>query len=362
MRRHWLRPLDKYVLTEFLKILAATTLGFPVLVIVIDVTENLDKYLQRHLQTWDIVQAYAYSVPDTMFLVLPASVLFATVFAIGGFTRHSELTAAKASGISFHRFIAPIFAGAVIATVLGLVLSAAVPPANARKFELLQERKFRNDVNRFNFAFAGDEGRVYKITAADVLKRTLEGVEIDRKGLGPDYPTWIITARSAKYSTRRGWLLTNGVAHVMTGDSTNFAIAFDSLRDRHFREEPVHLMANPKAPEEMGYEDLGNFITAMERSGSDVNKLRTERMLKIAIPFTCIIIMMFGAPLATSNQRGGAAYGAGVSLGTTVVFLMLVQLTQAIGDKGIVLPELAAWLPGILFGVVGAVLLLRVRT
>ena len=362
MRHRWLRPLDKYVLTEFLKILAATTLGFPVLVIVIDITENLDKYLQRHLRPWDIAQAYAYSVPDTMFLVLPASVLFATVFAIGGFTRHSELTAAKASGISFHRFIAPIFIGAVIATALGLVLSAAVPPANARKYELLQERKFRNDVNRFNFAFAGDEGRVYKITAADVLKRTLDGVEIERKGLGPDYPTFIITARAAKYSARRGWLLRTGVAHVLTGDSTNFAIAFDSMRDRHFREEPVHLMANPKAPEEMGYEDLGNFIRAMERSGSDVNKLRTERMLKITIPFTCIIIMMFGAPLATSNQRGGAAYGAGVSLGTTVVFLMLVQLTQAIGDKGIVLPELAAWLPGILFGVVGAVLLVRVRT
>ena len=121
-------------------------------------------------------------------------------------------------------------------------------------------------------------------------------------------------------------------------------------------------MADTKAPEEMGWSDLGAFIVAMERSGSDVNKLRTARMLKLAIPVTCIIIMMFGAPLATSNQRGGAAFGAAVSLGTTVVFLMLLQLTQAIGDKGIVQPELAAWLPGILFGLIGAVLLARVRT
>jgi lipopolysaccharide export system permease protein len=112
----------------------------------------------------------------------------------------------------------------------------------------------------------------------------------------------------------------------------------------------------------MGWTDLGKFITEMERSGSDVNKLRTERMLKIAIPATCIIIMMFGAPLATSNQRGGAAYGAAVSLGTTIIFLMLVQLTQAVGDKGIVQPELAAWLPSILFGIIGGVLLARVRT
>ena len=47
---------------------------------------------------------------------MPAAVLFATVFAIGGFTRHSEVTAAKASGISFYRLILPIMVGAVLAT------------------------------------------------------------------------------------------------------------------------------------------------------------------------------------------------------------------------------------------------------
>ena len=86
-------------------------------------------------------------------------------------------------------------------------------------------------------------------------------------------------------------------------------------------------------------------------------------MLKIAIPATCLIIMLFGAPLATSTQRGGGtAFGVGISLGTTVIFLMLVQLTQAIGSKGLVPPNLAAWIPGLLFGLVGVVLLARVRT
>ena len=139
-------------------------------------------------------------------------------------------------------------------------------------------------------------------------------------------------------------------------------MTFDSLRDKPLTEPPKTLHANQKAPDEMGYVDLGNFITAMERSGTDVNQLRVERMLKIAIPATCIIIMLFGAPLATSSKRGGAAYGVGVSLGTTVIFLMLVQLTQAIGGKGLVNPELAAWLPGMLFLAVGAALLARVRT
>ena len=42
-----LKPLDRYVLSEWMKIFAGTALGFPVLVIVIDLTEKLDKYLSR---------------------------------------------------------------------------------------------------------------------------------------------------------------------------------------------------------------------------------------------------------------------------------------------------------------------------
>ena len=44
-----LRPLDRYVASEFIKIFIATALGFPLLVIVIDLTDRLGKYLNRHL-------------------------------------------------------------------------------------------------------------------------------------------------------------------------------------------------------------------------------------------------------------------------------------------------------------------------
>jgi lipopolysaccharide export system permease protein len=90
--------------------------------------------------------------------------------------------------------------------------------------------------------------------------------------------------------------------------------------------------------------------------------LRVERALKIAIPVTCLIIALFGAPLATSTQRGGAAFGVGISLATTVIFLMMIQLTKAIGGKGLIDPDLAAWIPNAVFAVIGVVLLARVRT
>jgi lipopolysaccharide export system permease protein len=113
----------------------------------------------------------------------------------------------------------------------------------------------------------------------------------------------------------------------------------------------------------MRYQELSRFITALERSGSsEVNRFKVEKALRIAIPVTCLIIAIFGAPLATTTQRGGAAYGIGVSLGVTVIFLMLIQLTKAIGGGGLLPPNVAAWMPNAVFGLTGAFLLARTRT
>ena len=113
---------------------------------------------------------------------------------------------------------------------------------------------------------------------------------------------------------------------------------------------------------DLTYADLTRVIASVERSGSNANLLRVERALKLAVPATCIIIALFGAPLATSTKRGGSAFGIAVSLATTMIFLVLIQLTRAIGGKGVIPPDLAAWIPALVFGSVGFVLLARVRT
>jgi lipopolysaccharide export system permease protein len=359
------RPLDRYVFLEFWKIFVSTALGFPLLLVVIDLTDNLNKYLSRNLPRENIIMSYVYWLPDSMFMVLPAAVLFATVFSIGGFTRHSEITAAKASGISFYRLITPILLGAIIACGLDLALGEVVPITNQRRADLLQEKSAQTtQTTRYNFAFAGEYGRVYKVGSLNTGAGSMDQTQIERKGSGAEYPTYVLTAKTARYDARRGnWTLGGGYMEVVPDTTpTSFAVAFDSLRDRRFTERPIEMMAKPRSPEEMRYEELTRFIRAQERSGSDANLLRVERALKIAIPATCLIIALFGAPLATSTQRGGTAYGIGISLATTVVFLMLIQLTKAIGGKGLIPPDLAAWIPGVLFGIIGLVLMARVRT
>jgi lipopolysaccharide export system permease protein len=112
----------------------------------------------------------------------------------------------------------------------------------------------------------------------------------------------------------------------------------------------------------MRYAELGRYIEALRRSGSDANKLAVERALKISVPFACIFIAMFGAPLALTGPRSGVAYGLAVALATTFVCLILFQLSRAVGASGAIPPTVAAWIPNLLVGVAGAGLLARTRT
>ncbi len=361
--KHFLRPLDRYVFSEFSKIFFVTALGFPILLIVIDLTDHVQGYLDKQIPTRDIALSYLYWIPDSMFMVLPAAVLFATVFSIGGFTRHSEVTAAKASGISFYRLILPILLGSVLACGLDLGLGEVVPLSNRRRSELLQEDKAQVGTSRYNFAFAGEYGRVYKASELHTDSGRIAGLQIERKGAGAAYPTYLLSADTAVYNARsQHWTLRKGEMHIVSDTGANVTISFAAARDPHFTERPAEMMAKARDPHDMRYNELTRFITALERSGGDANVLRVERALKIAIPVTCIIIALFGAPLATSTQRGGSAYGIAVSLATTMIFLLMIQLTRAIGGKGVIPPDLAAWIPGAIFGLMGLVLLARVRT
>jgi len=360
-RRRWITPLDRYIAAEFTRIFGVTLLGFPVLVFVIDLVDNLRKYTERKLPVRDVAMSYLYWIPDTLFMVLPAAVLFATVFSIGTFTRYSEITAAKASGISFYRFIAPIVVMATLAMGLDLVFAEVAPPANAERLKLLAGQTDTRMQERYNFAFASEAGRVYRIYTLNVKGRAIDNIEIEERG-SDKKPAIVVAAKQAAWRPTVGWTLGSGVMHVIPSRTADLAFAFDSLRDRRFTETPQELRSSEREPSEMRFAELTRFIRVLERSGAEVNTLKVERMLKLAIPVTCLIIALFGAPLATSSQRGGAAYGIAVSLATTVFFLVMIQLTKAIGGKGIMPPDIAAWVPNMLVGGFALILLARVRT
>ena len=352
--------LDRYLLGEWARVLLVTALGLPLLVIAFDLTDKLDMYLSRGIAPKAIALGYAYSLPDQIFQVLPAAVLFATVFSLGAMNRHSELTAARASGRSTRRTVTPVLGAAVLASVATLAVGEWAPVATTRQLELLGERELRTTPARYSFVYRADEGWAYAVRALDVRQNTLRDLVLEREGTGAAYPTLVVEAPSARFddSTHR-WVLARPEFRVVTGPDATETFAFDSLVQRSITQTPADLLVEPKLPKEMRYRELGRYIDDLERSGGDGRRLRVRQALKIAIPFTCIVIALFAAPLAVTAPKASGTVGIAISLLTTIVFLILIQLSEGIGRGGMLPPVLAAWVPNILFGIVGLVLLIR---
>ena len=370
MKLHFaLRTLDRYLLREWLRVLLITLLGFPILVIVIDLTDKLDQYMARGIKPGTVALSYVFDLPEKMFLVLPVAVLFATVFTVGALGRHSELTAAKASGISFHRLVRPLFAAAGAAFAAALLLGEIAPVATSHRLEMLGEKAIRSTSSRYNFVYRADRGWVYAIRALELRTKEMTDLMLEREGVGLAYPTIVLAAQRAVYNDTvkirpPRWTLHRGTLRYFAGNEPGgeSAFEFDSLRSRTLTERPVDLLAEPKGPDEMRYGELRRYIDALTRSGSNAKKLQVELALKIAIPSVCLLIALFGAPLAISSPKSGAAWGVAASLATTFIVLLMFQLAKAVGSGGVLPPMLAAWTPNLLVGVAAVYLLRKAPT
>jgi lipopolysaccharide export system permease protein len=112
----------------------------------------------------------------------------------------------------------------------------------------------------------------------------------------------------------------------------------------------------------MTYAEIDRQARIIQRTGGDANELLVKREQKISIPVATLVIILFGAPLATSNKRGGAAFGIGISLATVIAYLMLFRVAGALGEAGALEPLTAAWIPNVVFLVAALLAMARVRT
>ena len=103
-----LKKLDLYILSQFLVILFLSIVGFLSIFLVVDLIENLDRFMDNNVPKNIILEYYVYSLPYFLSIGLPMSVLISTVLSLGNLVKRNEWTAMKASGISIYRVAIPL--------------------------------------------------------------------------------------------------------------------------------------------------------------------------------------------------------------------------------------------------------------
>jgi len=355
-----MRTLDRLVVKSFLKLFIVVTLAVPPLFILGDFTERLDQYLDRGLSRTEIGLSYFYKLPEYFQYAFPIAALVATIFTIHSMTRHHEVVAAKAGGISFHRLMAPLVVLGVILTGAALGLSEIVPRGN-RIAAQIQRAEGPSRTWRSDFVYRSQDGLSWQVARLTASDGRMTGVVLERAPT-PTSPGLHVTAEAAQWNEEDGWTLDQGYMRTLRPDSTERAIEFQRLAMPAMEERPEDLLEVPRAPEEMTYAEIERLAGIVERSGGNATDLLVRRGQLLSVPVATLIIILFGAPLATSSKRGGTAFGIGVSLITVIVFTMMLKFAGAMGEAGAISPWSAAWIPNILFAGAAVLLLARVRT
>ena len=74
----------------------------------VDLFENLDKFIDNKLDFGMVLNYYLYFIPEIVKLITPVSMLLATLFTVGRMINFNEIIR-KNAGVSLMRFMVPFW-------------------------------------------------------------------------------------------------------------------------------------------------------------------------------------------------------------------------------------------------------------
>lgn len=357
-----MKILDRYILREFSNYLALGLTGFVVILLVVELFQRIDVFLDQHAPVPVVARYLLLQAPQTIVQILPIAMLLATFLALGQLNKFGELAAMRAAGLSLLRILRPIILLAVLVTIGAFMLNElVVPGANQLRDQVLHEQiervRTEQPTERADVTYLGEGGRIYIMRLYLIREKRMHEVSLQefRNGL-----LWRrIDADEASW-TGNGWTFSSGVVRTFVGGQEQ-AKPFDRMTLTGIDERPEDFARESRNPDEMNYAELRRYVERLRASGARVAGHLVDLHLKLALPLVNLIVIMIGASVATRLRSQSTALGFGLSIAIAIAYYAFVRMGQAFGHNGAFPPYLAAWSGNLLFGGVGLVMLWRAQ-
>jgi len=331
--------------------------------------ELLSDIIKNHPSMAKILSYHFFLTPRLIYDFTPIGVLTAVLVAFGVLTKHNEITAFKACGISVYRLTVPVL-------VASMFLSGSlfafdhywVPEADRRQDALRNEIKGKAPQTYLRPDrkwIYGLHDRVFYYKYFDQADRTMLGVsiyEID--------PTVFrlkrhITAERARWEPRlKAWVFQNGWSRDMKLDRvTRFDDFTGATRTfAEIEETPDYFVHEVKQSRQMNFQELQSYIGELQQSGFDTVPLQVQLQKKFSVPLFALIMAIVSIPFAFLAGNRGAMAGVGVSFAIAISYWSVGQLFEQIGNLSQLPARVAAWSPDVIFSLAGLYFLARMRT
>ena len=359
-----MRILDRYIVTEYLKTFLIIMSSFLVLFVVIDVSDNLSRLIRHSANVKLITLYFIMRVPYVFVLGFPVVVLLSALFLMSNLSRHSETTAMRAAGLSIFRISMPLL---IIAFLLSLFImfvgEVVLPKAEMQQqiiyVEKIKKQKLEDDKTKANIYYRGKNNRYYYINFFDGYNNILNVISIIKFDDKTGHLTQKIDALSAKWKNNQ-WLFKKCYIRTFKDGLPIKTTYYDTTYVSDLDASPIDFIRSAKKTMSMNYFELRDYIKRLQKVGVGTRKELVDLNMKIAFPFVNFIIMFFSLPMlsTTFRSRGkGLIFAFGIFI--TFIFLSTVRFFQTLGYYGAMSPIKAAWIPNIIFFIIGLYLLFR---
>ncbi len=356
--------LDRYVgreFTRFFVLILLALVNVYVLGLLIDVIADA---FENNIQGKVVFQYLAFAQPQILFHMLPLSTLMATLVCFAILTKTSELTAAKAGGISLYRLAVPV-------VLMGVFVSAGcfalqeylLPFANRRAAELRDEIK-NSPVQTYNVMnrkwMMGENRELYNYAYYDPLSKKFSGLAVYKYGTDPFEITERLYAEEATWESSVGaWVFAKGWKRNF--DEGRQIERFKTL-NVYDMEPPSYFVKEQKRSDQMTYLELTSYVEDLRRAGYDVVPLEVARQAKFSFPLAAMVTVLIGVPFSFSPGKKGAIYGLGIAIALGLAYYVTTRVFAFMGETAMLPPMLSAWAPNVLFSIAALYGLFNVRT
>lgn len=357
----------RYLSGELLKPLIFCILGFMLVMVSSFLFEYSDLLIIKKVPFPVVTQLLIYKLPALLVETFPIALLFASVYSLSRLVQDNEITAMRTGGVSLHAILLPFLIIAVLFSAMAYFINEEVVPWTNHKSKNIIRKTILKDTMpqvRENIFFKGPGGRFFYIEKIfseqeevhNVLVYETEPEEVFADGQKGVFPR-VITARRG-YFCGKTLTLQDGIIHEFDArGQLMYESEFNNL-ELQIEQDLKNFYGQQRTPSEMSREELAGEIKLFEKSGLNVDSLQVEYHLKLAFPFASLIFVLIGAPLSLSLKQGK---GFGIAAAIVILFLYQVgvSISRSLGRNHLLDPLLAAWLPNLVFALIGIFLLFR---
>ncbi|MCA6075405.1 LptF/LptG family permease [Fulvivirga sedimenti] len=351
-----MKLIDKYILKKFLSAFVFTVLILVAVIVVIDITEKLDKFSRSEATSWEVVQYYLDFVPWIANLITPITTFIATVFVTAQLAGRTEIIAILSSGVSFRRMLMPYFIGASCIAILTFVLSGwVIPNSNKRAtaFEMEHLGKAENpSLSNIHLQTTPDTYlyiRTYNNESDMGFDFTLEQVE------GTEVMGKLTANRMSWDEELQKWKLTNWKYRSL--DSMREELSEGREMDTLLNIHPGDFENIYRAYDAMTLNELNEHIDKLVmRGASGVQIYLVEKYTRYSAPFAVLILTFMGVIVSSRKTRGGAGLKIAIGFVLSFLFLVFFLLGKTYAEAGSMDPAFSVWIPNIIFAGISLVM------